>query len=403
MRPALLAFFVLTVVVGVVRATESWYGHAVQAGGTVNSLTTGAAAVRTLIAQRMTTQDKLYNMQDDWKMQLDHNTLLANERRNLQYANNAMTNLNSYYREVKYRNIVRNAQLYAENNAYNASVQFNEAMIKFINQTNFWLDRDTESLDAQNIELLAEIGALRNGNTVGTGSGVRTFGLTRQRQNSVQRKLLNYADWQQVMAESLAMRALKRWHIIQTTRLRGEKNNEIVKNTGLEMHVVTLTAQRNLEQTWKLMETHKKRNMNTRRDNYRDQVPALLAKQLALEANLKTLVIQNARLRELAGEHEEERIDRKKDRDLQKWNYVEALLQRNTAVTYRDKMKSWFETTKSERDVLQTKLAAKTTSDANHMIRLTDCEEENRFLEQHKLVLKQRNTLLRTNCWHVPA
>jgi len=276
-------------------------------------------------------------------------------------------------------------------------------MIKFINQTNIWLDRDSESLDAQNIELLAEIGALRNGNTEGTGSGARTFGLTRQRQNSVQRKLINYADWQAVMAEAQAMRATKKHYIVQTTRLRGEKNNEIVKNTGLEMHTVTLTAQRNLEQTWKLMETHKKRNMNQRRDNYRDQVPALLAKQLVLETKLKDLVIQNARLRELQGEHEEERIDRKKDRDLQKWNFVEALLQRNAAVTYRDKMIASYNTAKSQRDALQANLALKTTSDANHMVRLTDCEEENRHLEQHKLVLAQRNQLLRTNCWHTPS
>merc|ERR1711988_146476 len=134
------------------------------------------------------------------------------------------------------------------------------------------------------------------------------------------------------------MRALKKDYIVKTTTLRGKKNNEIVKNTGLEMHVVTLTAQRNLEQTWKLMETHKKKNMNKRRDNYRDQVPALIAKQLVLETKLKKLVIENARLRELQCEHEEERIVRKKDRDLQKWNYVEALLQRNAAVTYRDKM-----------------------------------------------------------------
>merc|ERR1712159_844736 len=102
-------------------------------------------------------------MHDKWKMHLDWHTLKQNERLNLQYGNNAMVNLNAYYRELNYRNIQRNEQLYSENQAYNASVQFNEALIKYINQSEYALQRDSSFLDHQNIELMAEIGVLRDG------------------------------------------------------------------------------------------------------------------------------------------------------------------------------------------------------------------------------------------------
>lgn len=383
-------------------ASESYYSAHLQTTTNIASggLTAGDTLLRTSMAQHQTAHDNLFNTQDQWKKELDHNTLLQYERRNLQYSDNAMSNLNSYFTNQKLRLIQRNAMLDAENNAYNASVQFNEGMIKFINQTNVWLDSQSERLDAQNIELMAEVGVLRDGHTDSSG---RTFGLTRQRQNSVQRKLIETANWNMIESQAKAERALKEHYIIATTTLRGKKNNADVLNQGLEAHVPTLTAQRNVEQTQKLMETHKKRNMNTRRANYAAQVPALEASRKMLEAKLKTLVIRNARLRELQGELEERRIDVKKDRDVQKWNYVEALLQKNAAYKYSQTMMASYNTAKAARDTQQTALADFTTKQWNSEIRLTDCEENNRFLEQHKLVLNQRNALLRANCWHTPT
>lgn len=378
---------------------ETWHNPNTQTSGDINDLADAAAAVRTFVAARKTSQDSLHTTHDQWKMNLDHNTLLQYERRNLQYANNAMQNLNAYYREMKQRNIDRNEQLYSENQAYNASVQFNEALIKYINQSYYALARDSSALDAQNIELMAEVGALRDGNTDVTR---RTFGLTRQRQNSVQRKLLNWANYKAIEALAHSMRADKKHFKIQTTRLRGEKNNHHVNNQGLEMHTVTLTAQRNLEETLKLMEVYKKRNMEKRRDDFQAMASTLETSRNQLEADLKSIVIENARLRELNSEYLTHRLDVKKERDLQKWNYVNALLQRHSAVTYRNKMKQLYDAELIERDTHQTALANEVSTTLlthTNFVSLTDCEEENRYLEQHILSLTQRNAQLRNNCY----
>lgn len=395
---------VLAAFTGQVEASETWNSHFgtdikgyFTQTGTVTNLAQSAAAVKTFIQLRKDMQNVMTNTQDIWKRELDHNTLLQYERRNLEYGNNAMSNANMYYQELKYRLLTRNAQLEAENNAYNASVQLNEQVIKFINQTNMWLDTHSEALDAQNIELMAEVGVLRDGHVDASG---RTFGLTRQRQNSVQRKILNHATWQAVQTLAHADRVLKEKEIKDVTLLRVKKNEAMVANTGHEPHVATLTAQRNMQQTQKLLETHKKRNMETRRDNYKVQVPALTASQLALEAELKSLVIENDRLREIQREREEQRLDIKKDRDLQKWNFIHALLQKNKFLTYAAAMKQAWNATYIERDAIQAELANKTTLRANAMVSLTDCEEENRVLTQHKSVLKQRNAMLCANCWH---
>lgn len=389
-------FWAAVMAVSSVAQVDQWHDPNTATTGQITTLAHAAAAVRTFIAARKTSQDSLHKLYDEHKRQYDYNTLRANERRNLQYANNAMQNLNAYYRELKYRNIARNEQLYAENQAYNASVQFNEGLIKYINQSYYSLARDASMLDAQNIELMAEIGALRNGNT---GVTARTFGLTRQRQNSVQRKLLNHANYKAVEALAHTMRAKKETNIVQTTRLRGEKNNEIVKNQGLEMHTVTLTAQRNLEQTSKLMETFKKRNMEERRSIYHSSANTLEANRALLEEKLKQLVISNARLRETNSEYLTQRLDVKKDRDQQRWNYIEALLQRNAVIEYKSAMQNQYEAAKRARDVMQAEIARDVSSEAQRFVQLTNCEEENRHLEQHILVLTQRNAGLRNNCY----
>ena len=111
-------------------------------------------------------------------------------------------------------------------------------------------------------------------------------------------------------------------------------------------------------------------------------------------------MIRNARLRELHTEHLTHRLDAKRDRDQPKWNYIEALLQRNTAITYANKMKTLYDAKKLARDNRQVNLADKVTKESVSFISLTDCEENNRHLEQHILVLTQRNALLRNNCWN---
>jgi len=386
-------------------ATETWHdpndGTSGSYDTTGDNLAIVANAVRTFITGRKTAQDLLHKKHDDWKMYLDDNNLVAYERRNLQYANNAMQNLNAYYRELKYRNIMRNEQLYSENQAYNASVQFNEALIKYINQSEYALQRDSSFLDHQNIELMAEIGVLRDGSyeNAADGTGRRTFGLTRQRQSSVQRKLLNYATYKAVEAEAHAMRAIKKSNIVDMTRLRALKNNEMVKNTGLEMHTVTLTAQRNFEQTSKLRMTWKKKNMKERKDLYTAKANTLETSRMALEEVLKDMVIENARLRELNSEYLTQRLQVKIDRDLQKHNYIEALLQRNSARTYRDKMIEQYNDAKTRRDASQTDLHTHVSTEASKFVALTDCEENNRHLERHISILKNRNAGLRNNCY----
>jgi len=379
-------------------SSEGWYDPLTTGSGSATNLATNDAAVRSLIAGRKTGLNMLHMAHDGYKMQLDHHNLLMYERRNLQYAGNAMINTDAYYRELKYRNIVRNERLYAENQAYNASVQFNEELIKHINQTYHHITQDSAALDAHNIELMAEIGAVRNGNVDNTD---RTFGLTRQRQNSVQRKLLNHANFLAVDALAIAMRAQKKHYIEHVTRLRGEKNDAQINNQGLEMYAVTLVAQRNLETTEKLLETDQMKNMKLRRDDYATQVPALENSRKQLEAKLKNLVIENARARELYGELLERRLDLKKDLILQKWNYVEALLQRNKAVKYKDKMKSRFNAELPLRDASMLEMHNTLKDHINNHVDLTKCEADNRHVERHKSILTHRNALLTHNCWHV--
>lgn len=267
--------------------------------------------------------------------------------------------------------------------------------------TEYALQRDSSFLDAQNIELLAEVGAVRDGSyeAAAAGHGRRIFGLTRQRQNSVQRKLLNYATYKQVETEAIAMRAIKKANIVDMTYQRAMKNNEQVKNSGLEMHTVTLTAQRNFEQTSKLRMTWKKKNMEERKTMYTAKANTLETSRLALEEVLKDMVIENARLRELNSEYLTQRLQVKIDRDLQKHNYIEALLQRNAARTYRDKMIAQYNDAKTRRDASQIDLHTHVSTEASKYVALTDCEENNRHLEHHISVLKNRNARMRNNCY----
>lgn len=386
---------------------EAWTGFQMKNSGVVpmGNLGDATARVRQLIQDRKTSQEKLYTEQDAWKMELDHNTLLSYEKRDLIGKHAAMKYSQMYYNQLYYRTWNRNEQLHAENTALNATVQNFEQLIKNYKQRHFWWSRDTEALDQQNKDLMKEVGAIHNGNTgngdsQSGGPGARTFGLTKHRQDSVHRKLLNDAYYKAVDTLALAMRADKEKYINHAVEARVLKNNAVVDNTGIESHVVTLTAQRNYELTRKLIETHKKKNEDKRRAQYLAEANALDAKQRLLEAELKKLVMQNERLRELQKEHEEERIDRKKDRDMQKWQYVEALLQRNAAVTYRDKMIAGYTQERATRDAWLKRLSESADRQATYEVSLTDCEEENRHLEQHKMQLTQRNAFLRKNCQH---
>ena len=393
----LWAFPCVATLVAVVRAGETWHDPNFALDGTIGSgdLTAAAAAVRTLIAKRKDAQNDLHNEHDVWKHALDENTLEMWDKLNLTQANADMVALTELYRSWKHRNEVRNAELEAENTALNNTVQVNEQIIKNINQTHYGLERNASMLDAQNIELSAEVGALRDGNL----NSVRYFGLTRQRQNVVQRKLLNKHSYESVEALAHAMRTTKKNLIETVTKRRGEKNNAEVNNEGLEMHPVTHTAQRNLEQTLKLLETHKKKNMNVRRDTFQAQANTLETNRVTLEDQLETLVIQNARLRELYSEALVQRLDVKKDRDQQKWNYVQALLQRNAAVTYKDKMKALYQAAAATRDAENVNYKNRIEARTSKFIEATNCEENNRHLEQHILSLTQRNALLRNNCY----
>jgi len=274
-------------------------------------------------------------------------------------------------------------------------VQFNEALIKYVNQSYYGLSRDASFLDAQNIELMAEIGVLRDGNTA---LGGRNFGLTRQQQNSVVRKRNNYDNYIAVETLSHTTRALKKTAIEYTTSLRGLKNNEQQKNIGLEVHPPVLTQQRNFETTTKMKQVARKKAMVQRRSMYNSAANTLEASRETLEATLRDLVIKNGRLRELNSEYLTHRLDAKRDRDQQKWNYIETLLQRNVADTYATSMKTQYEAKLVERDADQTNLETAVTAESDAFISLTDCEEENRHLEKHISQLTQRNHLLNNNC-----
>lgn len=374
-------------------------------GDLTNPINGAAAKVRQLIQERKDAQETLYTEQDKWKMELDHNTLLSYEKRDLNAKHNAMAYSTHYYNQLYYRTWLRNEQLHNENTVTNSTVQVFEQLIKDYKQRHFWWSRDTEALDDQNKMLMREVGAIHNGNTgngdsQSGGAGSRTFGLTKHRQDSVHRKLLNDAYYKAVDDISLVMRADKEKYINHAVEARVLKNNAVVDNTGIESHVVTLTAQRNYELTRKLIETNKKKNEDVRRAQYLAEANALEAKQKLLEESLKKVVMQNERLRELQKEHEEERIDRKKDRDMQKWQYVEALLQKNAAVTYRDKMIDGYNVERAARDNWLLRMSQSADRQATYEVSLTDCEEDNRHLVQHKKALTQRNSFLRKNCQH---
>ena len=139
--------------------------------------------------------------------------------------------------------------------------------------------------------------------------------------------------------------------------------------------------------------------MNVRRDIFQAHANTLETNRVTLEDQLETLVIQNARLRELYSEALARRLDVKTDRDQQKWNYVQALLQRNAAVTYKDKMKALYQAAAATRDAENVNYKNRIEARTSKFIEATNCEENNRHLEQHVLSLTQRNALLRNNCY----
>jgi len=334
----------------------------------------------------------LHETQDAWTYQKDANTLKAYALRNLLNQNLAMANAKVYYGDLRDRLTRRNSQLNNWNMALNSSVQLNERIEKFTNQSNCLLDDQTEALDAQNVALLNDIGVLR------TREDPRTFGLTLARQESVHRKLSEKITWEKVEEISLAHRALKETFAQRSHRLWGEKRDLDTKNDHLEAYIPTLKMQRDLQQAIKLSETWKKRTEETRRTNYADQVPALEASRNALFATLKRLRIDNQKLREHKGHVEMQRASIRQDLLLQKTGEIDSLLQKNAANEHADKMTELYNAARVERDALlhESRTATHTSHDKEHDAIL--CQEHNRELSKDIAYLTHQNNVLVEHC-----
>lgn len=373
--------------------------------GTAQPTTLGAAvsANAALQVEQHNQLNELHLMQDGWTRAKDSNTLLHYAIRNTQNHLLATSNARLYHADVRQRLNERNTQLFNWNVALNNSVQMNEFIIEnLVNQSHRKLNDETEALDAQNVALLAEIGAKRADWIAGQtrysqANEPRTFGLSLARQESVHRKLAEEITWEKVEEISLAHRDSKEHFAGTSHALWGQKNDLDVRNDYLETQVPTLKFQRDLQETLKLQETYKKKSEALRHANYKAQVPALESTRNSLLTTLKRLRIDNQKLREHKNHLEEERATLQQDLLIQKTGEINSLLEFNANEEYHQKMKTLFNQKKNARD------AASIAPDPQNGALTKEhesivCQEHVRELSKDNAYLQHQINVLNEHC-----
>ena len=196
-----------------------------------------------------------------------------------------------------------------------------------------------------------------------------------------------------------ARKAEKETQFKLTISERGDYNDANVKSTTLEQHTVTLEAQRKKQEEDKLAITQKKKDMKERLYAYSVRRTSETSKRAALEQTLRKLIIDNARLKELNTEHSDARIRALADRDKHRQDYIENLLERNAAITYRDKMKAGFDAEVASRKSIQAALRVVEEKALELEFKRAKCENEDRIFRRELAELNKKNADLSAHCY----
>jgi len=228
---------------------------------------------------------------------------------------------------------------------------------------------------------------------------VKDSGLTVQRQTAAKNKKAENDNFKAVDAIAKARRAEKETQWKHTISERGDLNDEVVKNSGLEAQTVTLAAQSKQQEDDKLVITSRKKNMKERQDGYVARNTLENTKRAALEQQYRQLVIQHARLKELNTELSEERIRVKIDRETQRTNFIEALLQKNAAKTYSAKMRAGLDAEVASRKSIQDSLRVAGETESADDFSRRKCVKESEIYQREIAQLKIRNNDLNSHCY----
>ena len=387
---------------------NSWKNVDTGETGTVTTVADGDAALRKMIANKKVVENKIHMMVDERRFHHDESKLAENE---IEWLNveNVVTNVSRYrYAQSKTHLMARNAQLTSDINALNTTVQSTEALSRTEYGIKYGVEVKSEALDEHKQRLLREVGAAHKDATrdrtltwdeKADAMRVKDAGLTVQRQTAAKNKKSENANFLAVDVIAKARRAEKETWWTRTISERGDLNDELVRNSGLEAQTVTLAKQRDQQETDKLAITTKKKNMKERQDGYNARSVAEEAKRANLQQIYRKLVIEHARLKEVNTELQEDRIRIKNDRETQRVKFVEALLQRNAAVTYSEKMKAVFDAEDASRKFVQDSLTAARAKEVTDDFSRRKCVKESEIYKREIEELKIKNKDLTSNCF----